>query len=401
MATYQNISGNLVITTLNGNDTVTLASSGVSATGNVTVAGNIAATYLLGNGSLLTGVVTSATIGATGLTGATGPSGGPVGATGASGSNGTNGATGSQGATGAGATGASGATGPQGATGPSGGPTGATGASGVTGSTGATGFNGATGATGAKGNNGSTGLTGATGSGATGASGTAGTNGATGVAGVNGATGLTGATGPVAGANTQVIFNDAGAANATAGFTFDKVANVVTVVGPLTVNSSGNATAIINGGSNAVGNIGSSTSYFNTIFATATTALYADLAENYLADDKYLSGTVLDFGGNQEVTITTANHSTKIAGVVSTNPAYIMNSGLEGQYPTTVALTGRVPCRVIGTIAKGDCLVSSDVPGVATAIDLTKYQVGSVIGKSLENYNSDVEGVITIVVGRV
>ena len=125
------------------------------------------------------------------------------------------------------------------------------------------------------------------------------------------------------------------------------------------------------------------------------------MAENYLADEKYFPGTVLDFGGNQEVTITTHNHSTKIAGIVSTNPAYIMNSGLEGQYPTTVALTGRVPCRVIGTIAKGDCLVSSDLPGVATAIDPTKYQVGSVIGKSLENYNSDTEGVIAIVVGRV
>jgi len=205
----------------------------------------------------------------------------------------------------------------------------------------------------------------------------------------------------VAGANTQVIFNDAGAANATAGFTFNKVANAVTVAGPLTVNSSGNVTAIINGAGNAVGNIGSSSVYFNTIFAQATSAQYADLAENYLADAKYSTGTVLEFGGNQEVTITTQEHSARIAGIVSASPAYIMNSGLQGQHPTMVALVGKVPCRVVGSIAKGDCLVSSDVPGVATSMDQDKYQVGSVIGKSLENYNSTTEGVITIVVGRV
>jgi hypothetical protein len=121
----------------------------------------------------------------------------------------------------------------------------------------------------------------------------------------------------------------------------------------------------------------------------------------YAADAEYSTGTLLQFGGSQEVTITTQDHSNRIAGIVSANPAYIMNSGLQGQYPTMVALTGRVPCRVIGTIVKGDCLVSSNLPGVATAIDLTKYQIGSVIGKSLENYSSDDVGTIEIVVGRV
>jgi hypothetical protein len=158
---------------------------------------------------------------------------------------------------------------------------------------------------------------------------------------------------------------------------------------------------IVNGQANGVGNIGSATTVFNTVFATATTALYADLAESYLADNVYMPGTVVDFGGVEEVTVSSTSHSTRVAGVVSTNPAYRMNSGLEGENVAVVALTGRVPCRVIGTIAKGDCLVSSHVPGVATVIDPTKYQVGSVIGKSLENYNSDSEGVITIVVGRV
>jgi hypothetical protein len=137
------------------------------------------------------------------------------------------------------------------------------------------------------------------------------------------------------------------------------------------------------------------------VFAQATSAQYADLAEMYAADAEYSTGTVLQFGGSQEVTITTQDHSPRIAGIVSASPAYIMNSGLQGQHPTMVALVGKVPCRVIGSIVKGDCLVSSELPGVATAMDATKYQVGSIIGKSLENYNSATEGVITIVAGRV
>ena len=174
--------------------------------------------------------------GATGLTGATGPSGGPTGATGVVGPTGATGATGAgttgatgptgpQGATGAGTTGATGATGPIGATGPSGGPTGSTGATGLTGPAGDNGLTGATGATGPVGpSGGPTGATGATGIGATGATG-AGTTGATGLTGATGATGIAGATGPVgpiAGANTQVLFNDAGTPNGSPNFTFNK-----------------------------------------------------------------------------------------------------------------------------------------------------------------------------------
>jgi hypothetical protein len=175
----------------------------------------------------------------------------------------------------------------------------------------------------------------------------------------------------------------------------------ITASGFLTINSGGSATAIVNGGSNTVGNIGSSSTYFNTVFATATTALYADLAENYLADIEYSPGTVVDFGGNQEVTITAVSHSTQIAGVVSTKPAYQMNSGLEGDNVVLVALVGRVPCQVIGNIKKGDRLVASVVPGVATALDMDKYQPGCIIGKSLADYNSIDIGTIEIAVGRV
>jgi hypothetical protein len=171
-------------------------------------------------------------------------------------------------------------------------------------------------------------------------------------------------------------------------------------MGVLTVNSQGNATAIVNGAGNAVGNIGSSTGWFNTLYATSTKALYADLAEMYSADSKYLPGTVVDFGGDKEVTITTGSHSTAVAGIISTQPSYLMNSTLDGENAVEVALTGRVPCRVVGAIKKGDRLVSSDLPGVATVLDITKYQPGCIIGKSLENYDSTEVGTIEVAVGR-
>ena len=153
-------------------------------------------------------------------------------------------------------------------------------------------------------------------------------------------------------------------------------------------------------GSNGVGNIGSSTSTFNTIFAKATSAQYADLAENYVADAKYTPGTVLEFGGDKEVTQTTSNHRTQVAGIVSTNPSYLMNAGISGDQVVAVALTGRVPCQVVGNIVKGDRLVSSDTLGVATALDMTQYQPGCIIGKALENYNSQEIGIIEVAVGR-
>jgi hypothetical protein len=121
----------------------------------------------------------------------------------------------------------------------------------------------------------------------------------------------------------------------------------------------------------------------------------------YLGDESYMPGTVVEFGGTKEITITTEVSSTRIAGVVSTNPSYLMNSGLTALNAVPVALTGRVPCQVIGNIKKGDRLVSSDIPGVATTLNMENYQPGCIIGKALEEYNSPKVGVITIVVGRV
>ena len=156
---------------------------------------------------------------------------------------------------------------------------------------------------------------------------------------------------------------------------------------------------IVNANGNAVGNIGSSTLYFNTVFAKATSAQYADLAELYTADNiNYPPGTCVAFGGTNEITQTTTYAQTDVAGVVSTNPAYIMNAGTDG---LPVALQGRVPCRVVGTIAKGDLVTSSNTAGVATRLAPEDWRPGAVIGKSLQHFDSETEGVIEVVVGRV
>jgi hypothetical protein len=153
--------------------------------------------------------------------------------------------------------------------------------------------------------------------------------------------------------------------------------------------------------SNATANIGNASNYFNRLFAQATTALYADLAEVYRADAQYPPGTVLVFGGTQEVTMSTVGHDNKIAGVVSTHPAHVMNSGLQSEFTVEVGLIGRVPCRVIGPIEAGDRVVSSNRAGVAERLDMSQYQPGVIIGKALESYSSTEVGTIEVVVGRL
>ena len=172
----------------------------------------------------------------------------------------------------------------------------------------------------------------------------------------------------------------------------------------LTPNGTGVVVAakdIVNGQANGVGNIGSATGFFNTVFAKATSAQYADLAEKYVADADYAVGTLLIIGGDAEVTQSKLSHSTAVVGTVSENPATVMNAGLESSHVAVVALVGRVPCKVIGSIRKGDLLASSTTPGVAMALDQLKYRPGCVVGKALQNYDSDQEGTIEILVGRL
>ena len=142
--------------------------------------------------------------------------------------------------------------------------------------------------------------------------------------------------------------------------------------------------------------IGSSSKKYNTVYAKATSAQYADLAEIYETDAEYEVGTVVVFGGEKEVTVSTEGNDPRVAGVISDKPAYLMNSEAEGQ---PVALMGKVPCKVVGHIVKGDML-STDPANNGVAKKTHDPQVGEVIGKALENYDSDEIGTINIVVGR-
>ena len=184
--------------------------------------------------------------------------------------------------------------------------------------------------------------------------------------------------------------------------------------GPLTGNVTGNVTS---SGANTMGtlvlsdqlttqeivpdtnttyDIGTSLKKYNTVFAKATSAEYADLAEIYETDAEYEVGTVVVFGGDKEVTISIEGNDPRVAGVISDKPAYLMNSESAGQ---PVALMGKVPCKVVGHIVKGDML-STDPNNHGVAKKTHDPQVGEVIGKALENYDSEEIGTINIVVGR-
>jgi hypothetical protein len=153
--------------------------------------------------------------------------------------------------------------------------------------------------------------------------------------------------------------------------------------GTITVNTGGAVTGIINGAGNAIGNIGSSGSYFNTIFATATTALYADVAERFASDEVYTPGTVVELGGSAEITMVRTDASNNVFGVISTRPAFTMNGGAgENDTHPPVAMTGRVPVRVTGAVRKGDRLISAG-HGIARSARPEEANAFNVIGRAL------------------
>ena len=142
--------------------------------------------------------------------------------------------------------------------------------------------------------------------------------------------------------------------------------------------------------------IGSTSKKYNTVYAKATSAQYADLAEVYEADADYEVGTVVIFGGEKEITISKMGNDTRVAGVISENPAYLMNSGSEG---LPVALMGKVKCKVSGYIRKGDML-STHAKHQGVAKKAHDPAPGTIIGKALEDHDSEEIGTINIVVGR-
>jgi hypothetical protein len=162
---------------------------------------------------------------------------------------------------------------------------------------------------------------------------------------------------------------------------------------PIPNLSTTNTTLLTTGANTTAGTI---TGNWSLSAGSRLTATYADIAEKYAADATYIPGTVLIFGGDQEVTLANAFDSTKVAGVVSTNPAYSMNSVLEAEHVAEIALQGRVPCKVIGPIEKGDLMVSAS-NGHATANN--DARAGTIIGKALENFTGDF-GIIEVAVGR-
>lgn len=173
---------------------------------------------------------------------------------------------------------------------------------------------------------------------------------------------------------------------------------MTTIPNSVTVNTAAGATAIVNGAGNAVGNIGSSSSYFNKVFAQSTTALYADVAERFAADAIYEPGTVVELGGWAEITRVQNDASDTVFGVISTRPAFTMNGGAgEDDTHPPVAMTGRVPVKVIGTVKKGDRLISAGA-GMARAAQPGEATSFNVIGRALSSKLTADEGTVEAIV---
>ena len=172
----------------------------------------------------------------------------------------------------------------------------------------------------------------------------------------------------------------------------------ITTVGNLTSLTVGGATTHYGNilpGANVSYNLGSSTAWWNTVYGTAVHAQYADLAEIYVPDTIYEPGTVVVFGGDAEITVSGKFADARVAGAVSTNPAYLMNTETVG---VAVALRGRIPVKVIGPVHKGDGLVTGTVAGYAASIGAQTIYGQAVFAKSLETNLDEGEKVITAVI---
>jgi hypothetical protein len=181
---------------------------------------------------------------------------------------------------------------------------------------------------------------------------------------------------------------------------FNGIVNHSSTTNLSTTNISGN---FVPTGANLSVNLGNTTNWFSTVYAqnfigTSVFAKYADLAENYVSDDVADPTAIMIIGGDEEVTVSIVSHDPRVIGVMSQNPAYLMNTAIDG-IGSAIALTGRVPVRVKGPIARGDCVVSSDIVGVGEKLDLYRYTPGCIVGKALAAINDDSIQTIEVVVG--
>lgn len=150
--------------------------------------------------------------------------------------------------------------------------------------------------------------------------------------------------------------------------------------------------------------MGSSGARFSGVYAvnfygTAASAKYADLAERYASDKAYEHGTVVCLGGSQEITASSQPGDENVFGVISTNPAYLMNAEHPSDTNPAVAMSGRVPCKVVGVVSKGERLMASSLEGVACPW-IRSYGHLAIIGRSLVDKTSHGVELIEIVVGK-
>ena len=208
----------------------------------------------------------------------------------------------------------------------------------------------------------------------------------------------------VAGANVSGAVSFATAANSVAGANVSGTVSSATTAGTVTTAAQPNITSvgtltsltttIISTGANSTA--GTITGNWSLSAGSQLRATYADLAEYYAGDANIEPGTVVEFGGDQEVHLCNSYMSKLVAGIVTTNPAYIMNTDINCEYPIAIALQGRIPAKVIGPVHRGDMMVSANN---GYAISCNSPLMGTVLGKALTDFNGET-GVIEIMVGR-
>ena len=135
-----------------------------------------------------------------------------------------------------------------------------------------------------------------------------------------------------------------------------------------------------------------------TISGNQINANYADVAERFETDIAYEAGTVVELGGEKEITRVRDELSDSVFGVISTRAAYLMNSraGTDATHPP-VAMTGRVPVKTVGTVRKGDRLVSAG-NGLARAAQPGEATAFNVIGRALADKTTAEEGTVEAIV---
>ena len=177
-----------------------------------------------------------------------------------------------------------------------------------------------------------------------------------------------------------------------------------TATGVITFSNATAATSKTSGAVIVTGGVGVGGDVWATNFmGTSSAAKYSDLAERYETDAVNAAGTIMVFGGDKEVTPSTTYAQTKIAGVISTDPAYMMNSdaGSDETHPY-IALQGRVPCKVLGKVRKGDIIVTSEYKGVGQSWlnEESDPRMTAYVGIAIEDKDTDGEGLVEVKVGK-